>query len=51
MESGKAEGDGVAALQKEVDEIAAIFAASHKTARINLRSAAHQITRSFNRQS
>jgi four helix bundle protein len=46
IESGKAEGESVAVLQKEVDEIAAIFAASHKTAKMNRSNASRQITKS-----
>jgi four helix bundle protein len=50
IESGKAEGESVSKLQKEINEIAAIFAASHKTAKMNRSNAIHQITKSTNRQ-
>lgn len=46
IESGKAEGESVSRLQKEINEIAAIFSASHKTARINRNRTAHQIAKS-----
>ena len=41
IESGKADNESASNLQKEVNEIAAIFSASHKTAKMNRYNAVH----------